>query len=95
VPLNHFGTPNEAFPERCDSKSGNRQTAILISSSAANDSFCMKKKPSPTGAAAYARMSAKHQSIGDQMKAIRKYAKRRGLEIENEYSDGAKQPTER
>jgi DNA invertase Pin-like site-specific DNA recombinase len=55
----------------------------------------MKKKPSPTGAAAYARMSAKHQSIGDQMKAIRKYAKRRGLEIENEYSDGAKQPTER
>jgi len=55
----------------------------------------MNKKLSATGTATYVRKSAKHQSIGDQMKAIRKYAKRRGLEIENKYSDGAKQPTER
>jgi hypothetical protein len=43
------------------------------------------------------RKSKKHQrfSISNQMRVIRKYAKRRGLEIENKYSDGAKQPTER
>jgi len=53
----------------------------------------MKKKPSPTGATAYARMpakrmSTKHQSIGDQIKAIRKFAKRQGLIIVKVYSDG-------
>ena len=48
-------------------------------------------------AAVYVRKSTKHGqfSISDQMRVIRKYAKRRGLEIENKYSDGAKQPTER
>ncbi len=51
----------------------------------------MKKKPSPIGVASYARMSAKHQSIGDQMKAIRKFAKRRGLKIVKAYSDGGNQ----
>jgi len=40
-------------------------------------------------AAAYGRMFTEHQqySIGNQMHAIRKYAKRRGLEIVEEYSD--------
>jgi DNA invertase Pin-like site-specific DNA recombinase len=51
----------------------------------------MKKKPSPIGAAAYARMSANHQSIGDQMKAIREFAKRRGLKIVKAFSDGGNQ----
>jgi DNA invertase Pin-like site-specific DNA recombinase len=51
----------------------------------------MTKKPSPTGVAAYARMSAKHQSIGEQMKVIRKFAKRRGLKIGKVYSDGGNQ----
>jgi DNA invertase Pin-like site-specific DNA recombinase len=48
-------------------------------------------------ASIYVRKSKKHQrfSISNQMRVIRKYAKRRGLEIENKYSDGAKQPTER
>jgi hypothetical protein len=47
--------------------------------------------------AVYVRKSKKHGqfSISDQMRVIRKYAKRRGLEIEGAYSDGAKQPTER
>ena len=52
--------------------------------------FVMNKKLPASGAAAYVRMSVKHQShqsIGDQSKAIRKFAKRRGLAIENEYSD--------
>ena len=45
----------------------------------------------------YVRKSRKYQrfSISNQMRVIRKYAKRRGLEIENKYSDGAKEPTER
>jgi hypothetical protein len=51
----------------------------------------MTKKPSPTGVAAYATMSAKHQSIGEQMKVIRKFAKRRGLKIGKVYSDGGNQ----
>jgi len=53
----------------------------------------MTKKSSPTGVAAYVRMSANqsNQSIGDQMKAIRKFAKRRGLKIMKAYSDGENQ----
>jgi hypothetical protein len=51
----------------------------------------MKKKPTPTGAAAYVRKSAKHPSIGEQMKVIRKFAKRRGLKIGKVYSDGGNQ----
>jgi hypothetical protein len=51
----------------------------------------MKKKPTPTGAAAYVRKSAKRESIGDQMRAIRKFAKRRGLKIMKAYSDGENQ----
>jgi len=50
----------------------------------------MKKKPSPAGAAAYARMSA-NQSICDQIKTIRKFAKHRGLKIVKAYSDGGNQ----
>jgi DNA invertase Pin-like site-specific DNA recombinase len=40
--------------------------------------------------AVYIRKSTKHGqfSISDQMRVIRKYAKRRGLEIENKYLDG-------
>jgi hypothetical protein len=40
--------------------------------------------------AVYVRRSKKHghSSVSDQMRVIRKYAKRRGLEIENKYSDG-------
>jgi hypothetical protein len=41
-------------------------------------------------------MSTEHRqfSTSKQMRVIRKYAKRRGLEIEKQYSDEAKQPTE-
>jgi hypothetical protein len=48
--------------------------------------------PKPKRAAAYARRPAKHSqcSTGRQMAVIRKYAKRRGLEIETAYSDGGK-----
>ena len=48
-------------------------------------------------AAVYVRKSTKHRqfSISKQMRAIRKYAKHRGLKIEKAYSDGAKQPIER
>jgi hypothetical protein len=79
--------PNEVFPARCVSKSGNRQATILISSSVATDLFCMNtgKTNLPTkSAAVYVRKSTKHGqfSISDQMRVIRKYAKRRGLEIE-------------
>jgi len=47
--------------------------------------------------AVYVRKSSKHRqfSISNQLRVIRKYAKRRGLEIENKYSDGAKQPIAR
>ncbi|MGA9777447.1 MAG: recombinase family protein [Limisphaerales bacterium] len=40
-------------------------------------------------AAAYVRFSTEHQqcSISNQMNAIREFAKRRGLEIVEEYSD--------
>ena len=48
----------------------------------------MNKKLSATGAAAFVRKSAKHQSTGDQMGVIRKFAKRRGLIIVKVYSDG-------
>jgi hypothetical protein len=50
-----------------------------------------RKAKLPTkSAAVYVRMSKKHghSSISDQMRVIRKYAKRHGLEIENKYSDG-------
>jgi DNA invertase Pin-like site-specific DNA recombinase len=50
-----------------------------------------RKEKLPTkSAAVYVRKSTKHGqfSISDQMRVIRKYAKRRGLEIENNYSDG-------
>jgi len=48
--------------------------------------------PTPKRAAAYARRSSKHpkSSIARQMTVIRKYAKRRGLEIVMAYSDGRK-----
>jgi hypothetical protein len=36
-------------------------------------------------------MSANHQSIGDQMKTIREFAKRRGLKIVKAFSDGGNQ----
>jgi DNA invertase Pin-like site-specific DNA recombinase len=43
--------------------------------------------------AVYVRKSSKHRqfSISNQMRVIRKYAKRRGLKIENKYSDEATQ----
>jgi predicted site-specific integrase-resolvase len=49
-------------------------------------------KPKQEHAAAYARRSSKHpkSSIARQMTVIRKYAKRRGLEIVMAYSDGRK-----
>jgi hypothetical protein len=50
----------------------------------------MKKKPSSTGAVAYTKMSV-NQSVGNQMKAIRKFAKRRGLKIVKAYSDKGNQ----
>ncbi len=48
--------------------------------------------PTPKRAAAYARRSSKHPqfSTARQMTVIRKYAKRRGLEIVMAYSDGGK-----
>jgi hypothetical protein len=51
----------------------------------------MNKKFSAIGAAAYVRKSAKHQSTGDQMGVIRKFAKRRGLKIVKAFSDGGNQ----
>src|SRR2546425_5594148 len=47
---------------------------------------------SPIFAAAYVRMSTEHQqySTSNQMDVIREYAKRRGLEIVQEYSDEGK-----
>ena len=55
----------------------------------------MSKKPlgpMPNVAAAYVRMSTEHQqySTSNQMDAIREYAKRRGLDIVQEYSDEGK-----
>jgi hypothetical protein len=49
-----------------------------------------KAKLPPKSAAIYVRESKKHGqfSISDQMRVIRKYAKRRGLEIESKFSDG-------
>jgi DNA invertase Pin-like site-specific DNA recombinase len=46
----------------------------------------------PNVAAAYVRMSTEHQqySTSNQMDAIREYAKRRGLDIVQEYSDGGR-----
>src|SRR5208283_835664 len=48
--------------------------------------------PMPNVAAAYVRMSTEHQqySTSNQMDVIREYAKRRGLEIVQEYSDEGK-----
>ena len=45
----------------------------------------------PTSAAAYVRMSTEHQqySTSNQMDVIREYAKRRGMQIVKEYSDGS------
>jgi DNA invertase Pin-like site-specific DNA recombinase len=50
------------------------------------------ESPKPKRAAAYARRSSKHlqSSIARQMSVIRKHAKRRGLKIAMNYSDGAK-----
>ena len=45
--------------------------------------------PKPKRAVAYARRLSK-TSIARQMAVIRKYAKRHGLEIVRNYSDGAK-----
>jgi predicted site-specific integrase-resolvase len=49
------------------------------------------KNSSRNRAAAYLRMSTKHQqySTSNQMDVIREYAKRRGLEIVKEYSDAS------
>jgi hypothetical protein len=51
-----------------------------------------QEAPKPKRAAAYARLSSKlpQLSIARQMAVIRKYAKRRGLEVVMNYSDGAK-----
>jgi DNA invertase Pin-like site-specific DNA recombinase len=48
--------------------------------------------PMPNVAAAYVRMSTEHQqySTSNQMDVIREYAKRRGLDIAQEYSDEGK-----
>jgi len=48
--------------------------------------------PMPNVAAVYVRMSTEHQqySTSNQMDAIREYAKRRGLDIVQEYSDEGK-----
>ena len=50
------------------------------------------RKSKPKRVATYTRMSANrpHLSRGQQMAVIRKYAKRRGLIIVKNYSDGAK-----
>ena len=57
------------------------------------ESRTMKFKPqyAPKHGATYTRMSEDHQpsSPGQQMAAIHKYAKRRGLKIVKNYSDGA------
>jgi DNA invertase Pin-like site-specific DNA recombinase len=55
-------------------------------------------KPPTKSAAVYVSKSTKHRqfSIRKQMRAIRKYARHRGLEIVKEYSDAGKtglQPT--
>lgn len=49
-------------------------------------------EPSPIFAAAYVRMSTEHQqySTSNQMDVIRDYAKRRGMQIAEEYSDEGK-----
>jgi prolyl oligopeptidase PreP (S9A serine peptidase family) len=49
-----------------------------------------KAKLPTKSAAVYVRKSKKrgHSSSSDQMRVIRKCAKRRGLEIESMYSDG-------
>jgi len=91
---------NEPLPARRIQQLGNRQIALLISSSVATDLFCMSKENTelPTmSAAAYVRVSTEHRqfAISKQRCAIRKYAKHRGLEIIKEYSDGTKQPIER
>jgi hypothetical protein len=87
--------PNEVFQARYVSKSGNRQATILISSSVANDLFCMNtgKTNLPTmSVAVYVRKSKKHRqfSISDQIRVIRKYAKWRGLVIVKAYADELK-----
>ena len=50
------------------------------------------KASKPKRAAAYVPRSSKHPqlSLARQMAVIRKYAKRRGLEIVSEYSGGGK-----
>jgi DNA invertase Pin-like site-specific DNA recombinase len=50
------------------------------------------KKSKPKRVAAYARRSSKRPqlSLARQMAVIRKYAKRHGLKIIKNYSDGAK-----
>jgi hypothetical protein len=49
-----------------------------------------KAKLPTKSTAVYVRTPKKHghSSVSNQMRVIRKYAKRRGLEIENNYSDG-------
>ena len=51
-----------------------------------------KTKLPTKSAAVYVRKSKKrgHSSISDQMRVIRKYAKRRGLVIVKAYADGLK-----
>ena len=48
--------------------------------------------PKPKRVATYTRRSSKHPqlSLARQMAVIRKYAKRRGLEVVAGYSDGGK-----
>jgi len=50
------------------------------------------ESPTPKRAATYARRSSKHPqfSVVRLMAVIRKYAKRRGLIVVKNYSDGAK-----
>ena len=50
------------------------------------------ESPTPKRAAAYTRRSLKYTqfSVVRQMAVIRKYAKRHGLKIVKNYSDGAK-----
>ena len=86
---------NEALPARRIQQSGNRQVAILISSSAATDLFIMNKADTEIpimSVAAYARVSTEHRqfSISDQIRVIRKYAKRRGMVIVKAYADELK-----
>ena len=51
-----------------------------------------KKASKPKRVVAYARRSSKYPqfSVVRQMAVIRKYAKRRGLKVVKNYSDGAK-----